>query len=37
MAVGERYRVMKKDEEESSVEFRMFRRFVVVNMKIIAE
>jgi hypothetical protein len=36
-AVGERYKFMKKDEEESSVEFRMFRRFVVVNMKIMAE
>jgi hypothetical protein len=31
--VGERYRLMKKEEEGSSVEFQMFRRFVVLNIK----
>jgi hypothetical protein len=37
IAVGERYRFMKKGEGESPVEFRMFSRFVVVDMKIMAE
>jgi hypothetical protein len=36
-AIGERYRFMKKGEREGSVEFQMFRRFVVVNMEIMAE
>jgi hypothetical protein len=36
-AVGKMFRFMKKGEGESPTEFRMFRRFVVTNMKIMAE
>jgi hypothetical protein len=35
-AVGKRFRFMRNGEGESPIEFRMFRRFVVMNMKIMA-